>query len=159
MRDPGEVFKERQENDKDKLVVPLLQTLHQNSPAAASFLRGYITGLQSRIFELQEVMVAAAEEIKSHWDAHCDKDGYGPVNLIRRLETALGCNYPGYSAGEFAKMQSEIEHLRAERSRLESIARTLVRDPPDIDPERALFRQSEEISRLRKDIARKRDDQ
>jgi len=28
---------------------------------------------------------AAAEEIEEHWSAHCDADGYGPTNLVRRL--------------------------------------------------------------------------
>jgi hypothetical protein len=28
---------------------------------------------------------AAAEEIEAFWSAHCDADGYGPVNLVRRL--------------------------------------------------------------------------
>jgi hypothetical protein len=28
---------------------------------------------------------AAAEEIEEHWSAHADADGYGPVNLVRRL--------------------------------------------------------------------------
>ena len=39
--------------------------------------------------ELLTVMKAAAVEIQEHWDAHCDAEGYGPVNLVHRLEHGL----------------------------------------------------------------------
>lgn len=29
---------------------------------------------------------AAAVEIEEHWDAHCGEDGYGPSNLLYRLQ-------------------------------------------------------------------------
>lgn len=54
---------------------------------------------------LKTVMVAAAEEIAEHWDAHCDGEGYGPVNLMRRLEEGIASEY-GYTAGAFGRMQS-----------------------------------------------------
>lgn len=43
----------------------------------------------AEIAKLKTVMVAAAEEIQAYWDAHCDADGYGPVNLMRRLEEGI----------------------------------------------------------------------
>lgn len=54
---------------------------------------------------LKTVMVAAAEEISSHWDAHCDSEGYGPVNLMRRLEQGIPSQY-GYTAGEFERLRA-----------------------------------------------------
>lgn len=54
---------------------------------------------------LKSVMVAAAEEISSHWDAHCDSEGYGPVNLMRRLEQGIPSQY-GYTAGEFERLRA-----------------------------------------------------
>lgn len=60
---------------------------------------------------LKTVMVAAAEEIHEHWQAHCDAEGYGPANLMRRLEEGIPSQY-GYTAGRFAELQAENEALR-----------------------------------------------
>jgi hypothetical protein len=60
---------------------------------------------------LRTVMVAAAEEIHAHWDAHCDAEGYGPANLMRRLEEGIPAQY-GYTAGRFAELVAELERLR-----------------------------------------------
>jgi hypothetical protein len=43
---------------------------------------------------LKSIMRAAATEIEEHWDAHCDTEGNGPVNLVRRLK--LGQHGGGY---------------------------------------------------------------
>lgn len=76
---------------------------------------------QKRIAELERdnanlktVMVAAAEEIHAHWDAHCDAEGYGPQNLMRRLEEGIPSEY-GYTAGAFAAQQKRISELEAQR--------------------------------------------
>lgn len=76
---------------------------------------------QKRIAELERdnanlktVMVAAAEEIHAHWDAHCDAEGYGPQNLMRRLEEGIPSEY-GYTAGAFAAQQKRIAELEAQR--------------------------------------------
>ena len=45
---------------------------------------------------LRSVMGAAATEIEDHWDAHCDEDGYGPVNLLHRLRFGIAEMYPAY---------------------------------------------------------------
>lgn len=66
----------------------------------------------AEIAKLKTVMVAAAEEIQAYWDAHCDADGYGPVNLMRRLEEGIPSQY-GYTAGAF-------EQLRADNIRLQN---------------------------------------
>jgi len=58
-------------------------------------------------------MMAAAVEIQEHWDAHCDVDGYGPANLMRRLEKGF-CNAGyGYSANTVVELTNEISKLRA----------------------------------------------
>lgn len=61
---------------------------------------------------LKTVMIAAAEEIQEHWDAHCDAEGYGPANLMHRLEEGIASEY-GYTAGAFAKLTAERDDLRA----------------------------------------------
>jgi len=53
---------------------------------------------------LRSVMIAAAEEIDSHWNAHCDDDGYGPVNLMHRLEKGIPSQY-SYKAGDFERLR------------------------------------------------------
>lgn len=55
--------------------------------------------------KLRTVMIAAAEEISSHWDAHCDAEGYGPANLMHRLEEGIPSEY-GYTAGAFAALKA-----------------------------------------------------
>ena len=60
---------------------------------------------QKEIENLKSVMIAAAEEISKHWDAHCDEEGYGPVNLLRRLEAGIPADY-GYKAGDFQRLRS-----------------------------------------------------
>lgn len=61
--------------------------------------------------KLKTVMIAAAEEIKAHWEAHCDKEGYGPEALLRRLEAGIPAEY-GYTSGRFAELREENERLR-----------------------------------------------
>lgn len=60
--------------------------------------------------KLRSVMVAAAEEIHEHWDAHCDEEGYGPANLMHRLERGIAAEY-GYQAGDFARLASANQEL------------------------------------------------
>lgn len=60
----------------------------------------------AQIAALKTVMVAAAEEIAAHWQAHCDAEGYGPQNLLRRLEEGIPSEY-GYTAGAFAALTAE----------------------------------------------------
>ena len=62
--------------------------------------------------KLKTVMVAAAEEISKHWEAHCDSEGYGPANLMHRLEEGIASEY-GYTAGAFARLEAENARLRA----------------------------------------------
>jgi hypothetical protein len=66
-------------------------------------------------------MVAAAEEIHEHWDAHCDAEGYGPANLMRRLEEGIPSQY-GYTAGAFAELKQRAEAAEAEVKRQQALA-------------------------------------
>ena len=99
-----------------------LQTRIREFPAAAQHhLRRFIA-LQAdhatataRIAELKadnenlrSVMIAAAEEIQEHWDAHCDSDGYGPANLMYRLEKGIPSEY-AYKVGDFTRLRTEVE--------------------------------------------------
>lgn len=71
-----------------------------------------IARLQAECENLRSVMIAAAEEIHEYWDAHCDAEGYGPANLMRRLEEGIPAEYC-YKAGDFERLQSELSTLRA----------------------------------------------
>lgn len=69
-----------------------------------------IRELEREAENYRSVMIAAAEEIHEYWDAHCDEEGYGPANLMYRLENGIPAEY-GYKVGTFNKMQSRIDGL------------------------------------------------
>jgi hypothetical protein len=83
-------------------------------------LKARIAELESEAANLREVMVAAAEEINKHWDAHCDKEGYGPMSLCRRLEDGLAVIYPGYSVGAFKRQAERIAELESEVTQMQN---------------------------------------
>ena len=74
-------------------------------------LTAEITRLRAEAAELRSVMIAAAEEIQAHWPAHCDAEGYGPANIMRRLEDGIPSQY-AYTAGDFERLRAEAEALR-----------------------------------------------
>lgn len=82
-----------------------------------------ITRLRAEAAELRSVMIAAAEEIQAHWPAHCDAEGYGPANLMRRLEDGIPSQY-AYTAGDFERLRAEAEALRKEAQKSERRAIT-----------------------------------
>jgi hypothetical protein len=62
------------------------------APADLIALLGEVDTLRLRVSALEIAVelwestgAAAADEIEAFWSAHCDADGYGPVNLVRRL--------------------------------------------------------------------------
>lgn len=81
----------------------IARLLEERTKARESALK-----LFSEITTLKTVMIAAAEEIHEHWDAHCDAEGYGPANLMRRLEEGIPSEY-GYTAGAFAQLKQRAE--------------------------------------------------
>jgi hypothetical protein len=82
-------------NNADSLLVQMA------ARSAAAELRR----LHEENARLRTVMVAAAEEIAAHWDAHCDGEGYGPANLMRRLEKGIASEY-AYTAGDFVRLNT-----------------------------------------------------
>ena len=62
------------------------------------------------IANLHTVMMAAAVEITEHWGAHCDSEGYGPSNLVRRLENGYPSQY-GYDADTVVRQDKRIADL------------------------------------------------
>lgn len=69
--------------------------------------------LGTEMAELRSVMGAAAVELDAHWAAHCDADGYGPVNLQRRLERGVAVEYSAFTAKGWAAQQARIAELEA----------------------------------------------
>lgn len=70
-----------------------------------------IKALEGEIANLHTVMMAAAVEITEHWDAHCDAEGYGCTNLVRRLENGYPEQY-GYDANTMVRMDTQIAELQ-----------------------------------------------
>jgi len=90
----------------------------------------HITNLEETIRQLKieaenlkSVMVTAAEEIQEHWQAHCDAEGYGPSDLMHRLEKGLASDYEGYKPGEFTKLEALLASRDSELSELRQQAK------------------------------------
>lgn len=49
-----------------------------------------IERITAELIRLKQLCYMAADEIDSHWEAHCGEDGSGPVNLLRRLKGDIG---------------------------------------------------------------------
>lgn len=93
------------------------------------------------IRELQQLVVASAEEIGTNFNALCDKEGGGPRNLLRNLEESIGISYPGYSAGAFAALQAHVDDLEAERNELSAELSSLKQNPVNQPVLPSLFRE------------------
>lgn len=65
------------------------EAIHVRTKEEAEFL---VEALNERD-KLRSMCVAAANEIEKHWDAHCDEDGYGPINLLDRLKGKAPADY------------------------------------------------------------------
>ncbi|MDO8416448.1 MAG: hypothetical protein Q7S87_09580 [Agitococcus sp.] len=79
-----------------------------------------VAALDSEAANLRTTMIAAAEEIHKHWGAHCDVEGYGPTNLMHRLERGISTGYPGYNVGQFTKLERLNAELTDELARKQS---------------------------------------
>jgi hypothetical protein len=75
-------------------------------------LAARVAELEADNASLKTVMIAAAEEIHDHWEAHCDTKGYGPASLLRRLEEGIPSEY-GYTAGAFSALKDRVAELEA----------------------------------------------
>jgi hypothetical protein len=78
-----------------------------------------IESLEADKKNLRSTMIAAAEEIHLHWDAHRDAEGYGPTNLMHRLESGIAAEY-GYTSGAFAELKEQASKHCARIAELES---------------------------------------
>lgn len=102
-------------------------------------LQEQLKAKDEEIANLKTVMIAAAEEIQAHWQAHCDAEGYGPANLMRRLEKGIPSQY-GYKAGAFMRQKElvdgqlvRIDSLTKENERLrEALKDTLYLVPIEL---------------------------
>lgn len=68
---------------------------------------------RGEIIDLHTTMMAAAVEIQEQWSAHCDEEGYGPANLMHRLEHGIASQY-GYTAETLVRTEDRLEALRTE---------------------------------------------
>jgi regulator of replication initiation timing len=73
---------------------------------------------------LRTVMMAAAVEINEHWEAHCDSEGYGPCNLVRRLENGFPEQY-GYDAQTLVRMEKQCDEYQVAADKLAMENKTL----------------------------------
>lgn len=76
-----------------------------------------IAELEAERDNLHTTMLAAAVEIQAHWEAHCDAEGYGPANLMHRLERGIASRY-GYDAATLQRVETERDQLREEVEQL-----------------------------------------
>ena len=72
-----------------------------------------IAELEWEIANLHTTMFAAAVEIQAHWEAHCDAEGYGPANLMHRLERGIASQY-GYDAKTLQRVEAERDQLKTD---------------------------------------------
>lgn len=73
--------------------------------------------LRGEVRDLHTTMMAAAVEIQGHWAAHCDEEGYGPANLMHRLEHGIASQY-GYNAETVVRMEAQRDAAMAELAAL-----------------------------------------
>lgn len=96
-----------------------LSSLQGEQAAKVAEQEAEILRLRSENETLYTTMMAAAVEIHGHWDAHCDSEGYGPSNLMHRLERGIASRY-GYDAKTVVDMQAKIAEQEARIKELEA---------------------------------------
>lgn len=88
-----------------------------------SAAQAIIGGLRGEVADLHTTMMAAAVEIQEHWAAHCDEEGYGPANLMHRLERGIASQY-GYSAETLVRLESQRDQQSQRIGELERLLRS-----------------------------------
>lgn len=99
---------EKQINDDEREWLVEVRNVIDGHKIETDKLNQTIESQAKEIENLKTVMIAAAEEIQEHWQAHCDDGGYGPANLMRRLENGLPSQY-GYTAGAFMRQKELVD--------------------------------------------------
>lgn len=108
--DGVKVFQIKRDNtDYDKLIQELEMSaeLHLNEVNTRKYAAKAIQQLLIDNRNLRSTMIAAAELIAANWDRLTDEEGYGPVNLLNRLEKGIPAEY-GYTAGAFDELQRKL---------------------------------------------------
>ena len=88
-----------------------------------------IDGLRGEVADLHTTMMAAAVEIQEHWAAHCDEEGYGPANLMHRLERGIASQY-GYRAETLVRLESQRDQHAQRIGELEGLLRHAQKQVP-----------------------------
>ena len=99
-----------------------------------------IAELREEISDLHTTMMAAAVEIQEHWQAHCDEEGYGPANLMNRLERGIAAQY-GYTAQTVVQIEAERDTLRQQLAEREATIARLETGIPRIQEQSHQMRQ------------------
>ena len=97
--------------------------------ANAADAQAIIDGLRGEVADLHTTMMAAAVEIQEHWAAHCDEEGYGPANLMHRLERGIASQY-GYSAETLVRLESQRDKLALRIGEMEGLLRHAQKQVP-----------------------------
>jgi hypothetical protein len=113
----AELAEVRAERDEAHQQLALSEVEIAGQASSIGHLGHLVNELRADIANLHTTMMAAAVEIQAHWDAHCDAEGYGPANLMHRLERGIASQY-GYDAKTIVEMQKNCDSLRAEVERL-----------------------------------------
>lgn len=97
-------------------------------------LSARVKALEADIENYLSVAMAAAVEIQEHWDAHCDEDGYGPANLMRRLENGFPASY-GYTAKSLVEVTADRDALQARLDAMVQVPEPIAQpvQPAEID--------------------------
>ena len=91
-----------------------IQAKWGNSTCGRSIEAFIFEELEGENERLRTTLVAGAELIKENWSKLCDKEGYGPQNLLLRMDGTLNSSgYPSYSSGEFERLRKRCEDLEA----------------------------------------------
>lgn len=99
-----------------------------------------IAELREEISDLHTTMMAAAVEIQEHWQAHCDEEGYGPANLMHRLERGIAAQY-GYTAQTVVQIEAERDTLRQQLAERDATIARLEAGIPRIQEQSHQMRQ------------------
>ena len=77
------------------------------------------SALEAENIALRSMCWAAAKQIEEQWEHHCDEEGYGPRNLIARLNGTLAPDLygGGVSKEDAAKYQSFKQNAIGEARR------------------------------------------
>lgn len=74
------------ETSKAHLSVRMLEYDLEVVEAALVDVARLLDKMEKENAKLRSMCIAAAEEIETYWDAHCDDAGCGPINLVDRLK-------------------------------------------------------------------------